>query len=59
MHHVTAWPEGPTALNNLALLCSYHHHLVHKTGWRSTFDGDVFTVYNRDGLVGSTRAPPG
>jgi Domain of unknown function (DUF222) len=24
---------GPTNLNNLALVCSYHHHLVHEGGW--------------------------
>jgi hypothetical protein len=30
-HHLEAWAEGgPTKLSNLALLCPYHHMLVHE-----------------------------
>ena len=33
-HHVVPWkPGGRTDLDNLALLCLHHHHLVHSTGW--------------------------
>lgn len=33
-HHVIAWEHGgPTALANLVVLCSRHHHLVHRRGW--------------------------
>jgi len=33
-HHVVPWkPHGRTDIENLALLCLYHHHLVHSTGW--------------------------
>jgi hypothetical protein len=32
-HHIIAWPGGPTAIHNLILLCSYHHHLVHRMNW--------------------------
>jgi hypothetical protein len=28
-HHVTPWPEGPTDLRNLVLLCKRHHKQVH------------------------------
>ena len=36
-HHVVAWkPGGRTDLDNLALLCVHHHHLVHATGWQMT-----------------------
>jgi len=29
-HHLTHWLDGgPTDLANAALLCGYHHHLVH------------------------------
>ncbi len=40
VHHVVAWkPGGRTDLDNLALLCEHHHHLVHTTGW--TMSGDA------------------
>ena len=33
-HHVTHWADGgDTALHNLALLCHYHHRVIHHTGW--------------------------
>ena len=39
-HHVIHWRVGGrTDLDNLILLCDYHHHLVHKTGWIVKFDG--------------------
>lgn len=33
-HHVDHWINGgPTALNNLALLCARHHKVIHHGGW--------------------------
>lgn len=33
-HHVTYWSHGgPTNLDNGALLCAHHHHLIHKEQW--------------------------
>lgn len=34
-HHVR-WARngGPTDIDNLALVCSHHHHLIHDKGWR-------------------------
>jgi hypothetical protein len=33
-HHIRHWVKGgPTDLDNLALLCSFHHRLVHEHGW--------------------------
>ena len=33
-HHVVAWVDGgPTAVHNLTLLCSYHHHNFTARGW--------------------------
>jgi Domain of unknown function (DUF222)/HNH endonuclease len=35
-HHVRPWLfGGPTRLSNLVLLCSRHHHLLHKAGWHA------------------------
>ena len=55
-HHVIAWEfDGETNLPNLVLLCPYHHHLVHRTGWNATFNGTTFTVTNPHGqLIGQT-----
>jgi hypothetical protein len=34
-HHVRHWADGgETSLDNLLLLCSHHHRLVHEEGWR-------------------------
>ena len=33
-HHLRHWAQGgETKLDNLLLLCSYHHRLVHEGGW--------------------------
>jgi hypothetical protein len=34
-HHIRFWDEmgGPTDLDNLALVCSAHHHQIHDDGW--------------------------
>ncbi|WP_167200097.1 HNH endonuclease signature motif containing protein [Brevibacterium pigmentatum] len=41
-NHVFPWSlGGKTEINNLALLCSYHHHLLDRTEWDTVmlFDG--------------------
>jgi hypothetical protein len=43
-HHVVWWSKGgATDLDNLVLICSFHHRLVHEYGWRlsRTPDGEV------------------
>ncbi len=33
-HHITYWSQGgTTGTDNAALLCSHHHHLMHKEQW--------------------------
>jgi hypothetical protein len=55
VHHVIAFPDGETVIANLVFLCDYHDHVLHKPGWRATFDGTAFTVTNPDGrCIGST-----
>lgn len=36
-HHIVHWADGgPTALHNLALVCSAHHRVLHHTDWEVT-----------------------
>ncbi|MBN3497150.1 HNH endonuclease signature motif containing protein, partial [Arthrobacter pascens] len=41
-HHTTYWSHGgPTNTDNGTLLCSHHHHLIHKEQW---------TIHMRSGV---------
>ncbi len=42
-HHLRWWKRdrGRTDLDNLALLCEHHHHLVHSKGWNLEGDANV------------------
>lgn len=57
-HHVTHWADGgPTALENLVLLCRPHHRLVH-SGFRVEVV-DARPVFSRpDGSPLGDRGPP-
>ena len=40
-HHRRHWlHQGPTSKENLDLLCTRHHHLVHEGGWTLTVDNN-------------------
>ena len=40
-HHIQQWiPDGETNLDNLVLVCSFHHKLVHEYRWRVEL-GDI------------------
>lgn len=57
-HHIRFWDRdhGPTDLNNLCLLCSHHHHLIHDKLWTLDHTGDgTWTLTRPDG---TTVAPP-
>jgi Domain of unknown function (DUF222) len=48
-HHIRHWLDhGPTCLDNLVLLCGFHHQLIHAGHW---------TVEIRDGLPWFTPPP--
>jgi hypothetical protein len=58
-HHVM-WRDhgGPTAATNLAMFCSFHHHLLHKPGWSAKLLPDAtLEVTDPEGRV-STSYPP-
>ena len=41
IHHIVPWAlGGPTDLENLILLCGYHHRFHHEQGWRITGSPD-------------------
>jgi hypothetical protein len=44
-HHLRPWARGgSTSLDNLALLCRWHHGLVHEAGWTIRLDVETGTV---------------
>jgi hypothetical protein len=58
-HHIQHWLHGgETSVTNLALLCTFHHHLVHEGGWSVARgeDGELeFTA--PDGRALTTEPP--
>ncbi|MDN3936088.1 DUF222 domain-containing protein [Arthrobacter sp. YD4] len=48
-HHIDYWSRGgPTSTDNGVLLCSHHHHLIHKEQW---------TIQTRNGTPWYTPPP--
>jgi hypothetical protein len=58
-HHIEHWLHGgETSLENLAMLCTVHHHLVHEGGWSITAAADgAFLFYSPHGKP-LAAAPP-
>ena len=41
-HHITFWENGgSTGVGNGALLCSFHHHLIHQGNWTVSMDSGI------------------
>ncbi|HPX37637.1 MAG TPA: DUF222 domain-containing protein, partial [Mycobacterium sp.] len=61
-HHIRHWEDGgPTDLDNLVLLCPYHHRLHHRGDITITGPADDLTVTDIDGQrlsSGSLARPP-
>ena len=60
VHHVVPWKhDGGTDLDNLALLCRYHHGVVHRKGWSMTGNAnEELTVVGPTGRVMVSRPSP-
>lgn len=60
-HHVVWWRNGGrTDLDNLVLICSFHHRLVHEHGWSMKRDGDgTLRWFRRDGTRYRAGPSPG
>jgi len=51
-HHVVWWRDGGrTDLDNLVLVCSFHHKLVHEHGWTIEREGGVVRWFEPDGAL--------
>lgn len=59
-HHIRHWTQGGrTDLDNLILLCPYHHRLFHEGGWHLDRKHGHIRVCNPDGeLIYDLPAPP-
>lgn len=60
-HHIVWWRRGGTTdLDNLVLLCTFHHKLVHELGWRLRRERDGTVLWFRpDGRAfWAGRSPP-
>ena len=58
-HHRQHWSRGgPTDLENLILLCGYHHRFVHEHGWRIEASPNGLPLFRRpDGKVYPPERP--
>ena len=60
VHHIVPWkPGGKTDLENLALACLHHHHLVHTKEWTMTGNAnEELTFVGPSGRVMTSRPSP-
>jgi len=58
-HHIRPWQAGgPTQLANLVLLCSRHHHLLHRPRWHTKLLPDTtLEITDPTGHVRTTHPP--
>src|SRR5207245_10887096 len=59
VHHlVHSEHDGPTVIDNLLLLCPYHHRFVHEMGWKVRGHANGPVAFIRPDGSGSPHAPP-
>lgn len=57
-HHVRHWSRGgATDEDNLVMLCSYHHWLVHEAGWSVSLQDGVTTFFRPSGRIYEPGVP--
>ena len=59
-HHIHTWTDGgSTSLDNLVLLCSFHHHLIHRHNCDTKLLPDnTFTITLPNRTTLTSRPPP-
>ena len=46
-HHIQHWLHGgETSMDNLVMLCTFHHHLVHEGGWTVASESDGVLAFH-------------
>jgi hypothetical protein len=60
VHHIVEWkPGGRTDLDNIALLCEFHHHRIHSRGWSMTGNANAeLRIVTPGGRVMISRPDP-
>ena len=60
IHHVIHWADGgPTNLDNLILLCGFHHRFLHQHHWTITLkDNGQFVFRKPDRSIYPPAPPP-
>jgi hypothetical protein len=60
VHHIVHWADqGPTDLENLATLCSHHHHRVHEKAWQVKGNANgILRFIGPSGRVMTSRPSP-
>jgi hypothetical protein len=60
VHHIAHWADqGPTDLENLATLCSHHHHRVHEKAWQVKGNANgILRFIGPSGRVMTSRPSP-
>ena len=59
-HHLWHWENGgPTALENILLLCTKHHTMVHKHNWTIKLEPDGTATFTKPDGLARTSNPRG
>jgi hypothetical protein len=58
-HHIEHWLHGgSTSLENLVMLCTFHHHLVHEGGWTITAEANGALAFHSPAGKPLAQEPP-